>query len=178
VISAELQRAIDNLEIQDVYLRDLVASCSGDFDPKYDDGAVQLDLQWMHLVRSSSIVEFDADHQLLRVFIRVGVRWVDSTSEESEQDDGKDDELLVRASIEAEFIAEYRITADLEQACIEEFCLKNASYHVWPYWRELLSNQCTRMHLPRLILPAVQLADNRHQHAEALESDEEIIEDQ
>ena len=178
MISAELQRAIDNLEIQDVYLRDLSASCAGDFDPKYDDDVTQLDLQWMHLVRSSTIVEFSADHQLLRVFIRVGVRWVDSLDGDNEQDDGNDDELLVRASIEAEFIAEYRITAELEQACIDEFCLKNASYHVWPYWRELLSNQCSRMHLPRLIIPAVQLADNRHQQTEALESAKEVVEGQ
>jgi len=178
VISAGLQKAVDSLEIQDVYVRDLLANCAGEFDPKYDDDVIQLDVQWMHLVRKSTVVEFDGEDPLLRVFIRLGVRWVDSTDEDNEQDNGKDDELLVRASIEAEFIAEYRVTAELERACIEEFCLKNASYHIWPYWRELLSNQCSRMHLPRLILPAVQLADNRHQSAEALESAEEIIEDQ
>jgi len=65
--------------------------------------------------------------------------------------------------IEAEFIAEYQMTdTTLEQSCIDEFSLKNVSYHIWPYWRELLGNQCARMYLPKLILPTVQLAHNRH----------------
>ncbi|PLY15327.1 MAG: preprotein translocase subunit SecB [Sedimenticola sp.] len=164
MISAGLQKAIDSLNIQDVYIRDQVASCIGDFDPKYAADMERLTVQQMHLVKQSNVVELEDDGRLLRVFVRLGARWVDP-EEDSE-------ELSVRALIEAEFIAEYQMSATLEQACIDEFSLKNASYHIWPYWRELLSNQCARMHLPRLILPAVQLAHNRHQEAETLESPE------
>ena len=112
----------------------------------------------MHAVKQATVAALDDESQLLRVFVRLGVRWVDPEEE--------NEALSVKAVIEAEFIAEYQMTATLEQACIDEFCLKNASYHVWPYWRELLSNQCARMHLPRLMLPAVQLAHNRHQPAD------------
>jgi hypothetical protein len=163
MISAGLQKAIDNLSIQDVYVRDQIASCVGDFDPKYAADIDQLTVQQMHLVEQSSVVELDDKTRLLRVFVRLGARWVDPAEE--------NEELSVRAKIEAEFIAEYQMSDILEQACIDEFCLKNVSYHIWPYWRELLSNQCTRMHLPRLILPTIQLAHNRHQQSEALESD-------
>jgi preprotein translocase subunit SecB len=159
MISAHLQQAIDSLNIQDVYVRDQIASCIEDFDPKYAADLERLTIQQMHLVRQANVVELDDERRLLRVFIRLGARWVDPGQEK--------EELSVRAMIEAEFIAEYQMTATLEQSCIDEFSLKNASYHIWPYWRELLSNQCARMHLPRLILPAVQLAHNRHQQADA-----------
>lgn len=154
MISAGLQKAIDHLTIHDVYVRDQVASCMGEFDPKYAAEIERLTIQQMHVVKQATVAALDDESQLLRVFVRLGVRWVDPEEE--------NEALSVKAVIEAEFIAEYQMTATLEQACIDEFCLKNASYHVWPYWRELLSNQCARMHLPRLMLPAVHLAHNRH----------------
>ncbi len=155
MISAALQQAINSLQIQDVYVRDLVARCEGDFDPKYAADISKLNIQQMHLVRQSNVAELEDEKHLLRVFIRLGVRWVDPSEEKEEQS--------VMAMIEAEFIAEYLMGKRLEQACIDEFSLKNASYHVWPYWRELLSNLCERMRLPRVMLPVVQFADNRHQ---------------
>jgi preprotein translocase subunit SecB len=161
MISAELQKAIDNLRIHDIYVRDQVASCLGDFDPKYAPDLERLTVQQMHAVKQSNVVELDDENLLLRVFVRLGVRWVDLEEEK--------EELSVRAVIEAEFIAEYQMDDTLEQNCINEFCLKNASYHIWPYWRELLSSQCARMHLPRLVLPAVQLAHHRNQQTDALE---------
>ncbi|MCC7280006.1 MAG: preprotein translocase subunit SecB [Chromatiaceae bacterium] len=158
MISAGLQKAIDNLTIHDVYVRDQVASCIGEFDPKYASEIERFTIQQMHLVKQATVAALDDESQLLRVFVRLGVRWVDPEEE--------NEALSVKAVIEAEFIAEYQMAATLEQACIDEFSLKNASYPIWPYWRELLSNQCVRMHLPRLILPAVQLAHNRHPPAD------------
>lgn len=154
MMSAELQKAIDALAIEDVYVRTLVARCEDGFDPKYQADFDALELQSMHQVRESAFVDAGADQRLLRVFIDLGVRWVVPGD--------NDEEPAVRAIIEAGFVAEYRLTTELEQASADEFARKNASYHVWPYWRELLAAQCARMHLPRLILPAVQLAHNRH----------------
>ena len=154
--NANLQKAIDVLQIQDVYLRDCLARCVGDFDPKYCADYSKLTVQFLHLVKQSAVLEQDGDGKLLRVFVDMGARWV-NLSEPNE-------ELSVRALIEATFVAEYRMASELEKVCIDEFSLKNASYHIWPYWRELLANQCTRMHLPRLMLPAVQLAHNRHEN--------------
>jgi len=155
VISVGLQKAIDNLKIQDVYVRDQVASCMGDFDPKYATDIERLTIQQMHLVKQANVVELDDESRLLRVLVRLGARWIDPEE--------NNEELSVRAVIEAEFIAEYQMTdTTLEQSCIDEFSLKNVSYHIWPYWRELLGNQCARMYLPKLILPTVQLAHNRH----------------
>lgn len=153
-MNKNLQRAIDSLHINDVYLRESIAKCFDGFDPKYNDGIEELEIQTKYVVKQSQVVTVEGDGLLLRVFIEFGVRWVVAESE--------GDDKPVRAMIEAEFIAEYLMDSLIEEVCTQEFSLKNASYHVWPYWREFLMNQCGRMHLPRLIVPAIQLAHNRH----------------
>lgn len=152
MISEELREAIDCLQIQDVYLRRCQAHCADDFEPKYDD-AGGLSFQTRHFVKESSVVELNHEKRLLRVFIEFGARWIDERGPEGEED--------VKALVEAQFVAEYSMSDPLEQASVDAFSLQNASYHVWPYWREWLNNQCARMHLPRVVLPAVQLARNR-----------------
>ncbi len=156
MISCEHQKAIDHLQIQDVYLRSVLSRCEGDFDPKYHSKTETLTVQLKHQVRQSTVVELDNDGRLLRVFIDLGVRWIDERIEDQAD--------TVMALIEAEYIAEYAMTEMLEKTCIDEFSLKNASFHVWPYWRELLSSQCDRMRLPKVMLPTMQLAGNRNNH--------------
>ena len=158
MISPELQKAIDNLQIQDVYLRDLVSRCKDNFDPKYDAELDSLVIQTKHYVKQSIVVELDDKKNLLRVFVELGARWVDEKNQ--------DDSTSIKVSIEAEFVAEYAMKEMLEKSSIDEFSLMNVSYHVWPYWRELLSSQCDRMHLARAILPIIQLAHNRHANHE------------
>lgn len=154
MISAALQNAIDNLHIEDVYVRNFVARCEGDFDPKYNADFEALVIQSKHVVQRAQVVELEDKKHLLRVHVDVGTRWFDEKA--------ANEASGVKAFIEAEFIAEYVMTAMLDKASIDEFSLKNVSYHVWPYWRELLASQCVRMNLPKLVLPTVQLAHNRH----------------
>ena len=154
MISAELQEAIENVQIRDVYLRNLVTRCEGDFDPKYSADFESLVIQTKHHVKQSMVVELAGHENILRVFVELGARWVDEKSH--------DEANAVKVLIEAEFIAEYTMKQMLEKASVDEFSLRNVSYHVWPYWRELLSGQCDRIHLPRAVRPTVQLAYNRH----------------
>lgn len=155
MMNEKLQKAIDTLRIHDVYLRNSLSQCVNDFDPKYAQDIDKLITQTKHGVKQSHLAQVDDCQWLVRVFIEVGIRLVDPDIEQEDES--------VRAFIEAEFVAEYTLDQELEQDCINEYALKNASYHVWPYWREFLMSQCTRMYLPRLVLPAVQLAHNRHQ---------------
>lgn len=155
MISNELQKAIDSLQIQDVYLRGVLSRCEGDFDPKHNANLESLAVHTKHYVKKSLVVELENKEQLLQVFVDVGARWVDESVQEEK-------ESPIVALVEAEYVAEYTMEEILDQACIDEFSLKNVSYHVWPYWRELLSSQCDRMHLPKVVLPAIQLAHNRH----------------
>lgn len=154
MISAALQKAIDSLHIEDVYVRNFVARCEGDFDPKYNADFEVLAIQSKHFVQRAQVVELEDKKQLLRVHVDVGTRWFDEKA--------PDEASGVKAFIEAEFVAEYAMKTPLDKPSIDEFSLKNVSYHVWPYWRELLASQCARMNLPKLVLPTIQLAYNRH----------------
>lgn len=164
MISVALQKAIDNLHIEDVYVRNFVARCEGDFDPKYSSDVEALVIQSKHFVQGAQVVELGDERQLLRVYIVVGTRWFDEKA--------PDEVSGVKAFIEAEFIAEYAMTSVLDKASLDEFALKNVSYHVWPYWRELLASQCARMNLPKLVLPTIQLAQNRHGSEAAPKADD------
>jgi len=153
MISPALQKAIDILQIQDVYLRDIVARCADDFDPKYHADYDSLTFQTRYFVKQSTLVESESGQRLLRIFIDVGARWVEEKVE--------NEDPIVMVFIEAEFVAEYLMPEPLEKTSVDEFSLINVSYHVWPYWRELLNSYCTRMHLPSVVLPTIQLAQNR-----------------
>ena len=149
--SKNLQKAIECLRLSDLYVRNLESKCFEGFDPKHSDmeGSV---IQTKHMVTRSEVVQGD-DDKLFRVFVEVGAKWL------PKEDNSKEDANSL-ALIEAEFIAEYNITNDLGPECLDEFALKNVSYHVWPYWRELLTSQCERMRLPQLMLPMTQIAQN------------------
>lgn len=169
MISESLQKAQDSLHIQDVYLHDLVAHCDDNFDPKSIAAESSLIVQTKHYVKQSVKLKSDADQHFLRVYVVIGARWV------NKEDKDKDNDELVKAVVEAVFIAEYTMGELIEKKCIDEFALKNVSYHIWPYWRELLANQCDRMRLPRFILPTIQLADNRHTDSADDKSENEKI---
>lgn len=146
--SKKLQRAIDHLTIQDVYIKSTQSQCNEDFDPKTTE-LDELLVQQMHSVQKSEVLKINESGLLVRIYVRLGTRWV--TPNDNEEPD-------VKAFIEADFIAEYQMTEDLEQECIDEFVQHNASFHVWPYWREFLSSQCERLRLPRVVLPTVQFS--------------------
>lgn len=147
--SLSLQSAIDGLEILDVYIENLVCNIADDFYPKYDPDVEKYEIQFKHFVRQSSIAEFEQDGKILRVTIDLGVRWINTNKSEEE-----------KAKIEASYVVEYKIINELTDEAIEEFSLKNASYHVWPYWRELVSTNSEKMRLPRFMMPTVQFAAN------------------
>lgn len=149
-----LQKAIDSLHINDVYLRSSAVICADDFDAKYSSTLEGAAIQKMHVIKGSQVFSVEEDGQILRVFFLFGARWVEPTKEA--------DDVKVISLIEAEFVAEYKMATDIDQESIDEFCNKNASYHVWPYWREYLSSLCERLRMPRLIMPIMQLPHHRH----------------
>lgn len=176
---AALQEAIDALRIRDVYLRESGSFLAEGFEPKYDPAVDALRVEFQHVVKGYSVLEVDhgseAPTRLFRVFIQLGARLVgapDAAEDvaETAAADPQDAEpstdhaptpahpVLVRAEVSGMMVAEYDIAGDPSSAALEAFARRNASYHVWPYWREFLASQCARMNLPKLVLPAVQVA--------------------
>lgn len=153
----KLQRAINHLAISDVYLVASAARHAEDFNPKAAHALEGLKVQTMHLARRSEILETEkSDQYLLRIVLGFGVRWISESEVE-------EDAPQIRAFVEADYVAEYLMDERLEQDAIDAFALQNASYHVWPYWREYLMSQCERLRMPRLILPTKQFPDNQKQ---------------
>lgn len=147
-----LQKAIEYLRISDLYVRNLESKCFEDFDPKHSD-MEGLVIQTKHMVTKSEIVQIDNDEKLFRVFVEVGIKWATEDEEKV---------IIPRVFVEAEFVAEYSVIGELKDECFNEFAKRNVSYHVWPYWRELLTSQCDRMRLPRIMLPMTQIAHNQN----------------
>lgn len=158
-MSNALQLAIDALVIEDVSVRSMTAELGDGYDPKFDPVG-ELDVQLKHIVSSFELVDVGSEEQsveLLRVAIDLGVRWVRRGVREAGEDpDDLSEAANQVAVIEAVMIADYSMERNPGEDALEQFARQNASFHVWPYWRELVSNQCLRMNLPRLTLPTRQ----------------------
>lgn len=158
-----LQKAIDALQIRDVYLRTSQTLLADDFEPKYDNEFDRLEVQLQHAVTQTSVLKLEeegaATVELFRVFVQLGARWLEPESDASTQPgDSRGEDSRLQALVAGVMVAEYEMQTDPGSDALKAFALRNASYHVWPYWREFLAAQCMRMNLPKLVLPTVQFA--------------------
>jgi len=156
-----LQRAIDCLQIQDVWLHQSNAWMARWYDPKFPS-TERFEVQYKHLLSGSYLMEVarhDVRYYVFRVFIDLGARLV--PRREAKETEAGEEESEPLTQIEATFVAEYHTAEDPGAEALEAFAQRNASYHVWPYWREYLSSHSTRMSLPKITVPAIQFAYNR-----------------
>ncbi len=161
-MNAALQKAIECIRIHDVYLRWAFSELGDGFEPKYDTEVDELLVQFKHVVTKTAVLELignGEEQQLFRVYIELGARWVEPHPEGER--DGEFYETDAQARIEGIMVAEYIMQENPGKEALNAFAMHNASYHVWPYWREFLASQCVRMNLPKITLPAVQFGVNR-----------------
>lgn len=109
-----------------------------------------------HVIAKSMWGDAESDDEryyILRVFIELGLKYAPAEAPGSgtEKQSSREPETL--AQIEATYVAEYISDENLDQDAIKAFATQNASFHVWPYWREFITSQCDRMNLPRINLP-------------------------
>jgi hypothetical protein len=150
-----LQRAIKGLSVHDVYLKSSAVFTKDEWDPKRTDSSM-LVYQFMTGVEKSEIFgigeEVDSNvKNFFAIYIKVGCRLVAETSDTESE--------TIFAQIEATFVAEYVFSPDFsvtDDEALTAFAIENASFHVWPYWREYLMASCTRLNLPKVALPVRQ----------------------
>ncbi len=158
-----LQRAIKCLRISDIWQREASASLGEALEGK-GKFPEQHEVLFKHVVLRSLWGKADSEGStpyVFRVHIAFGVRFVeiaDASETDAEQDLVKAPAL---AQIESTYVAEYLSEKDPGQNALKAFALSNASYHVWPFWREFLASQCARMNLPKVSLPLQSFAANR-----------------
>lgn len=169
-MSEALERAKRCLQFEDIYQSRVEAWLVDGFDPLFDAGKGYR-LQFKHHVTKAAIIELKengADLAVFRVYIDVGVRLLRKSVAKS-----KKDSALV-AQIEASYCVDYRLKDKKlkdDAEALDEFALKNASYHLWPYWREFAMSQALRMNLPKIALP-VRMVNNSLQPS--VQNDAEI----
>lgn len=150
-----LKLAQQGLEFDDIYQKQVQANIADDFEPKYalrSEGQ-ELSIQFKHNVVSSQVLRLtneDKSKIVFRVNIAVGIRYIQKSEEDSKQNEKP------AAQIEAVYSVDYRLTDEgllNNKDALDEFALKNASYHLWPFWREFAMAQAQRMNLPPVPLP-------------------------
>lgn len=151
--SENFQKVKDCLKPQDIFLKACNSFTDRDFDPRLED-VDNLVYQFAHVVKDSevtSILEDGIETHFYRVYIDLGCRFI--LEEELQKK-----EPIVSATIEAQFCAEYLMAdKELDEEALKFYALHNASYHVWPYWREYLMNMCNRFNLPKIPVPTMQI---------------------
>lgn len=103
------------------------------------------------MVRAKRIVQFGradaaesgAPTDLLQVMVALGVR---VTGKEG-------DDAPVYVEIEADFLAEYEIVAEITEESIKAFASFNAVHNVWPFWRQHVFDVVQRARLSPIEVP-------------------------
>lgn len=154
-----LKLAQHGLRITDVALRESRSWLADGYEPKYEQLIV--DAQFMQRTVRSEVLEVEDDghgkHDLFRVFVAFGIRWVTRPQKTRARKRAKKDtepaEPKVLGLIEATFIAEYEVTESIDKLALDEFALHNVPWNIWPYWREYVASQSSRLNLPKATLP-------------------------
>jgi hypothetical protein len=155
-----LQKAIDNLSIQMVYLHSTEAKIYNGFDPLIPNQ--ELIGQHNIVTKSFYIKELQEEtgvkHKFLVYQTEARMRYLKGPiSDELKECLENEEQLdkLITAEIVVIFVSEYAIKCDeeLPQDAILEFGRINVPHQVWPYWREYCHSTCARMSLPVSILP-------------------------
>lgn len=156
-----LQQAQAALAIRDVYLVASRASLAENFDPKYGLSAAErsaLLMQWQSTMSKLEVIQLstaedDAAPRLLRIYVDLAIRLADPAIQTLVNPKPAQLKKLIKAEISATFVGEYQMTGELPEDAIEVFANRNATFHVWPFWREYLLNTSSRMNLPRIVAP-------------------------
>lgn len=150
MLSAELQNAIANLKINDVYIDKIDAVVT---DRSFNFDEQKFDIEQKFGVKSFELKESQEQKAVCFSF-EAGVRWVSSQQQSSELNDEEDQQVIAR--IECVIVGCYLMKKEVSEEALREFAIKNCGLHVWPYWREFLTSQSERLRLPRVMLPITQ----------------------
>ncbi len=154
-----LQKAVDNLAIQMIYLRSTDAHLCNDFDPLVPNqeliGQFNIGIKSCHAKELKD--EAGLYHRVLVYQTEARMRYLKGPISDELKNDLEEEQLekLMAAEIVATFVSEYGITCDeeLPQDAVLEFGRVNVPHQIWAYWREYCHATCARMSLPVSILP-------------------------
>lgn len=162
-LKPELQTAASRLRIADVILKAIDASLAEEFYPDMEEDLSGLGVQTM-TPTCRSITQVDSvDLKRRRTVFEIlaGVRLIRPHSSAELELTPDEVEALVCANINCVFLASFDEFASdyefLDEDALASFAEHNAPFQIWPYWREVVQSACSRMGLPRVVLPTHRL---------------------
>ena len=157
-MSKSVKDTAKKLDILQIYLSASSSAFHNDFDPSIPNQLLtgQFVINTIKVETTTvSDGETNASNRFLRCYIQAGMRYIlgEPTDEELSNDEWVKSKIA--SEISAIYCVQYAIRPDAEVSDEEkeEFGKVNASYHVWPYWREYAQNTCNRMNLPVSTVP-------------------------
>jgi hypothetical protein len=171
-LNSKLQEAVSRLSISDVTLKAIDARLSDNFDLDIALEGGELSLQTVFpTCRSFKQYEGSGEDQgKHRVIFDMfaGLRVLKSGQVEIRELSPEAISELVCATVECYFLVKYDFVVDSENLplsddCLSQFAEHNVPFNVWPYWREIVQSACSRMGLPRIILPTHRLRKSAEQ---------------
>lgn len=150
MLSAELQNAIANLRINDVYI-DKIDAVVTDRSFNFDEREFEIEQKFG--VKAFELKE-SKEQKAVCFSFEAGVRWISNQQQSSEAEDNEKQQVIAR--IECVIVGCYLMKKGVSEEALREFAVKNCGLHVWPYWREFLTSQSERLRLPRVMLPITQ----------------------
>lgn len=154
-------------KFHDVYLTNSSTSLHEEFDPKYVLNLEDLFLQTFSTIEHFEVIgvknpEDGEETRLFRASYNYGARWLAST-EEGLDDVSSADSRITQATIEASFICEYELKIeDPEKISKESYSLFSrhiGAMETWPYWREFLTSQVSRLRMEGVKIPSRRRPD-------------------
>ena len=148
-----LQRAIDALRIDAVTVKSSLANLADDFDPHLDPHHQEVTAELSSVIKSFDVIsseEKDVDSQQ---YFRVLISCLAQLHHPRLSVPEKTGVLHVTLA------AYYTMSHHPGDEALAQFAHQNAGYHIWPYWREFMTNQCIRIGLSPVILPMHQFVE-------------------
>lgn len=142
-----------NLEFEDLFQTQVRSFIADNFEPKYTNYTKNISIEFKHDVISSVVIRLKKKKEeklIFRVNVTVAVRYQQGSEQKGEKD------FKTVAQIEATYSIDYFLKNNellKNKIALDEFALKNASHHLWPFWREFVMAQAQRMNLPHVPLP-------------------------
>lgn len=149
-----LKRAQSALELLDMQQISVSAYVGKEYDPRLAPEEQDIAYQTKQGIVGLEIIGLEGNGEtsyILRTTVDFGIRFVPKPNDKKVAED-----TPVLGEIEAVYRLDYKVTDEAlveDTDAIQEFATHNAPHQAWPFWREFVDSQTSKMRLPRLILP-------------------------
>lgn len=175
----QLENAVRRLQIVDVTLKSINATLADDFVPELSGEIDLLAVQTISPV-CKSIHRYDGVeddiHRRRSIFeMFAGLRLLRPHKDGHSNLSAEEVSRLECAKVECYFLVGYdEISASdefLDDDALAHFAQHNVPFNMWPYWREVVQSACSRMGLPRVVLPTHRLRKSATKDSSQYEMD-------